>query len=79
MADHKHPVQVTAEGIEGIPSAWIEVGSRGEIRLGVKVYDENVGAAVAKCMQAFDALHAHAVKHIEKIQKNLIDVRLRGH
>lgn len=50
------------EGIEGIPSVWIEQGSRGEIRYGVKVYHPNVNEALRLAKEAYTSVATFAKK-----------------
>ncbi len=59
---HKPQEAVT---LENVSSAWMELGSRGEIRYGVKVYNERPEVAVVEAKQAFADLRKEVLKILE--------------
>jgi hypothetical protein len=57
---------------------WLEVGSHGEVRFGVKVYDENVGAAYSKATDIFSSLARFASDKAEEMRKSDLERRISG-
>jgi hypothetical protein len=70
MMAGKVPVEVKVEGLENTPSVWIERGSKGELRYGIKLYGTNVKRIEAQAKTLF--------KRMEKFAQDLNRTTVRG-
>lgn len=63
---------------ESVSSAWMEVGSHGDLRFGVKVYDPDPQKAVLLTIQQFTEIAAQAEKLAEDWRKRQVRRTLQG-